>query len=165
MSRRATAPAAPPAVEISVDCDGWPDDSTACVARAVDAVFLATQEDPAPVSVALMDDAAIRILNRDFRGQDKPTNVLSFPSGVEEGFAFPGEEPGLGDIAIALETVVREAAEEGRPFDHHLSHMAVHGVLHLLGFDHEDAGEAEEMEALERTILAGLGIPDPYGSL
>ncbi len=166
MSVGLAAPDTACGVEVSVECDGWPGESTACVARAVDAVFRVTRQDPAPVSVALMDDAAIRVLNRDFRGLDTPTNVLSFPAGDEDGFVFPGEEPGLGDIAVALETVARESAAEGKPFDHHLAHMIVHGVLHLLGHDHEDAGEAEEMEALERRILlTGLGIPDPYGTV
>ncbi|MEC9346228.1 MAG: rRNA maturation RNase YbeY [Pseudomonadota bacterium] len=151
-------------VEVAIECEGWPGESTTWVERAAAAVFATTGIAPAPVSVALMDDAAIRILNRDFRDRDTPTNVLSFPAGDDDGFDIPGEEPPLGDIAVALETVRREAQAEGKSFADHLSHMIVHGVLHLMGYDHEDAGEAEEMEALERLVLAGLGIADPYAS-
>ena len=111
------------------------------------------------ISVLLCDDAAIRTLNRQWRGQDKPTNVLSFPTPDEA----PSDTP-LGDIAIAYETVAREAAEEGKLLDHHFIHLTVHGTLHLLGFDHETEAEAEEMEATERRILHTLGIADPYAN-
>jgi probable rRNA maturation factor len=101
------------------------------------------------------------VLNRDWRGKDKPTNVLSFPAmPVTPGGAVP---PMLGDIALAFETVAAEAALEGKSFDHHLVHLIVHGLLHLLGHDHEDDVQAEAMEALERAALARLAIPDPYG--
>jgi probable rRNA maturation factor len=109
--------------------------------------------------ILLTDDAAVRELNSQWRGKDKPTNVLSFPA------AAPGDlarAPVLGDVAVALETLMREAEEEGKPASGHLAHLVVHGVLHLLGHDHETPADAEAMEALEVTILAGLGIPDPY---
>ncbi len=110
-------------------------------------------------AVALADDAKVRDLNRAYRGKDKPTNVLSFPAAAA---VTGGEALFLGDIILAVETVAREAAEQGVPARHHLQHLVVHGLLHLSGFDHETRGEAEEMEALETAILAGLGIADPY---
>jgi len=113
------------------------------------------------VAVALTDDAGIRILNRDWRGRDAATNVLSFPAPASVG---DPDRPNLGDIAIAYETVAREAEEAGKPFAHHLAHLAVHGFLHLIGFDHEDDAEAERMEQQERDILAALSIPDPYAA-
>ncbi|QFR34072.1 rRNA maturation RNase YbeY [Ancylobacter sp. TS-1] len=113
----------------------------------------------AEIAVKLADDDAIRALNRDWRGKDYATNVLSFPT---PEVARAGGDPHLGDIAIAYETLEREAREEGKPFADHLAHLAVHGTLHLLGYDHEVAEEAEEMEAMERRVLAGLGVPDPY---
>jgi probable rRNA maturation factor len=111
----------------------------------------------------LTDDEGIRTLNRNWRGIDKPTNVLSFPALQPRGPRLEDEAPRmLGDIAIAYETTRREADEEQKPFGHHLSHLAVHGFLHLIGHDHEQDQEAETMESLEREILAQLGIPDPY---
>lgn len=130
------------------------------VRRAVSAALVgAGFAEPAEVSVVLTDDAEIRTLNRDWRGQDKPTNVLSFP--LEDRGPVGGPCP-LGDIVVAFETCAREAREEDKPLADHLAHMAVHGTLHLLGHDHEDPVEAEEMEALERAILARLGVADPY---
>jgi len=112
------------------------------------------------LSLVFSDDAAIRKLNAGWRGKDKPTNVLSFPAfSWRRGDPLP---PMLGDIAIAAETVRKEADLEGKPFEHHLTHLIVHGFLHLLGYDHETNGEAEEMEGVERRILAALAIPDPY---
>jgi probable rRNA maturation factor len=111
------------------------------------------------VTVMLTDDASIRALNAQWRGIDKPTNVLSFPAG--ESPAIPGP-PHLGDIAIAYETVAAESAAENKAFADHLAHLAVHGYLHLVGFDHETDAEAIRMENLETRVLAGLGIPDPY---
>lgn len=113
------------------------------------------------VSVLLADDAAVQALNRDWRKIDKPTNVLSFPATPAKG---PGIPALLGDIAIAFETVDREAQAEGKPFLHHLAHLAVHGYLHLLGYDHQTDSEAEAMEALEREILAVMRVPDPYAT-
>ena len=119
--------------------------------------------DEAELAVMLTDDAGIRTLNNNWRGIDKPTNVLSFPALQPTGPISPDDAPRmLGDIAIAYETTRREADDEQKPFDHHLSHLAVHGFLHLIGYDHENDGDAEAMETLEREILAQLGIPDPY---
>ena len=117
------------------------------------------------IGVTLADDADLRALNRDWRGKDKPTNVLSFPAVEPELLAEPmpdGLPVLLGDVVLACETVAAEAADGGRPIAHHLSHLVVHGVLHLFGYDHEAEDEAERMEALETACLAGLGIPDPY---
>ncbi len=112
-------------------------------------------------TIALADDAFVKELNRDFRQQDKPTNVLSFPTDEEEP-VVPGDVPSLGDIVIAYETTKSEAPEN---FSNHLSHLVVHGCLHLLGYDHEADEEAIEMEQLETKILASLGIEDPYGEI
>ena len=109
------------------------------------------------VSVAFCDDETIRALNAQWRGQDKPTNVLSFPT--------PGraaDKPLLGDIVIAYETVAREAEAEGKSLADHTAHMILHGFLHLIGYDHETSAEAEAMEAVERRIAFALGIRDPY---
>jgi probable rRNA maturation factor len=116
---------------------------------------------PAELALALGDDALLQRLNRDYRGRDKPTNVLSFPNVTASG--VPAQSGRfLGDVAIARETLLAEALAEGKPAAHHLSHLIVHGVLHLLGYDHEHAAEARQMETLERKILETLGIPDPY---
>lgn len=104
-------------------------------------------------SILLTNDDHLQQLNRDFRGKDKPTNVLSFPS-VDEEY--------LGDIAIAYETLAREAEAQEKTFHHHLTHILIHGVLHLQGYDHETDAEAEEMESLEIKILADMGIKNPY---
>ena len=108
----------------------------------------------------LTDDAAIRRLNAQWRGIDKPTNVLSFPPAAQR--SRPALSKSLGDIAIAYRDGGARGGEEGKPFAHHLAHLAVHGFLHLLGYDHESDAEAEQMEQLERVILARLGVPDPY---
>jgi probable rRNA maturation factor len=110
------------------------------------------------VAVALMDDRAMRKLNKTYRGKDKPTNVLSFPSGD----ATEGKRRRLGDVAMALGTVEREAKAQGKSVQDHVTHLMVHAVLHLLGYDHEADPDAEEMEAIERKTLAALGIADPY---
>ena len=114
------------------------------------------------VSLVLTNDAQVQELNRDYRAQDKPTNVLSFAA-LDADSPIPPDGPILlGDVIIARETCLREADEENKKLLHHLSHLVVHGVLHLLGYDHNEDDEAEEMEELERSILAGLGVPDPY---
>ncbi len=131
----------------------------------VSAAALGAVEDSERMEMALVlaDDARVRELNRDYRGQDKPTNVLSFASLDDEDAPQPEDGPILlGDVIVAYETTVAEAAAEGKTLTNHLSHLVVHGVLHLLGYDHMEDGEAEEMEELETAILAGLGIPDPY---
>ena len=130
--------------------------------RAVDAVFAAAGEEPdSPVELSLLltDDVGVRELNRAWRGLDKPTNVLSFPG---SGPSSPEGIRHLGDIALAFETVAREAAEEHKSLADHVAHLIVHGALHLLGRDHEADEEAEAMEALETAALARLGIADPY---
>ena len=109
------------------------------------------------VTVLLTDDATVRDLNLRFRGKDAATNVLSFP-------APPSAAPHLGDVALAYGVCAREAAEQGKPLGDHLQHLVVHGVLHLLGFDHLDDSEAEAMEARERAILSTLGVSDPYAA-
>jgi probable rRNA maturation factor len=107
----------------------------------------------------LTDDAQIQELNRTWRAKDKPTNVLSFPAPEQPGATGPRH---LGDIALAYETLVRESEEESKELAHHFAHLIVHGVLHLLGYDHEVEAEAEIMEGLEIKALATLGIADPY---
>jgi probable rRNA maturation factor len=111
----------------------------------------------AELAIVLTNDSAIRELNRTWRGKDEPTNVLAFPT---EPQARPHRL--LGDIVIAYETLAREARAERKPFDHHLAHLAVHGFLHLCGYDHESDRQAATMERLETAILARLGVPDPY---
>jgi probable rRNA maturation factor len=111
------------------------------------------------VCVVLTDDAAVRELNRTWRKIDKPTNVLSFPS---RNIGSDAASAVLGDIVIAYETTAAEAAAQNKPFLHHLNHLTVHGFLHLLGYDHEEDVQAEEMERLEREILLTLGVDDPY---
>ena len=153
-------------IDIAVEAGAWAGEEAllALAGRAVEAVFAETGQaapEDAELSLLFTDDAHMRALNRDWRGKDKPTNVLSFPAfEVAPGAPVP---PMLGDIALAFETVRAEAELERKPFDHHLTHLVVHGVLHLLGHDHEEDGEAEAMEALERAALARLAIPDPYG--
>ena len=110
------------------------------------------------LALVLTDDTHIRQLNRQWRDRDSATNVLSFPAGA----GGPAERAHIGDIVIAFETVAREAVEESKPFGHHLAHLAIHGFLHLLGYDHEDDDSATQMERTERLALAALGIPDPY---
>jgi probable rRNA maturation factor len=117
--------------------------------------------DGAEVSVQLSDDAHVRVLNGRWRGIDKATNVLSFPASTPAQIATA---PLLGDIVVAFETAEREAAQEGKTFPDHAVHLVAHGFLHLLGFDHRTAAEADRMEALEISILAKLGIADPYAS-
>jgi len=150
--------------DIVITADCWQAEPSAedIVQRAIAAAAGATPGSPdrAELAVMLTDDASIRTLNHDWRGIDKPTNVLSFPAVTRPG---GGSQPrALGDIAIAYETTRREAESENKPFGNHLSHLAVHGFLHLIGYDHETDDDAETMEELERQILARLGIPDPY---
>lgn len=160
-------PLALPIPEVLVVADCWhaEPDAEAVVHRAIAAAAESVDADvgDAELAVMLTDDAGIRTLNGNWRGIDKPTNVLSFPALQPTGPVGPDDAPRmLGDIAIAYQTTRKEADDEQKPFDHHLSHLAIHGFLHLIGYDHENDGEAEAMEALERQILAQLGIPDPY---
>lgn len=156
-----------PTTEVIVAADCWQEqpEAEAVIQRAIVAAAETVDADvgEAEIAVMLTDDAGIRTLNSNWRGIDKPTNVLSFPALQPTGPRDEDDAPRmLGDIAIAYETMRREADEEQKPFDHHLSHLTVHGFLHLIGYDHETDEEAEEMETLEREILAQLGIPDPY---
>ena len=156
-----------PLTEVLVVAECWQTepDAEAVIHRAIDAAAEIADADvgEAELAVMLTDDTGIRTLNNNWRGIDKPTNVLSFPALQPTGPAGPDDAPRmLGDIAIAYQTTRKEADDEEKPFDHHLSHLAVHGFLHLIGYDHEKDDDAEAMEGLEREILAQLGIPDPY---
>jgi probable rRNA maturation factor len=156
-----------PLTEVLVVADCWQNEpeAEAVIQRAIAAAAEAVDADvsDAELAVMLTDDQGIRTLNCNWRGIDKPTNVLSFPALQPTGPRRDDDAPRmLGDIAIAYETMRKEADEEHKPFDHHLSHLAVHGFLHLVGYDHEQDDDAEAMEALEREILAQLGIPNPY---
>ncbi|HEX8046153.1 rRNA maturation RNase YbeY [Rhizobium sp.] len=157
-------------IQISVEEGDWPsEDVLQALAERVlgaAAIYLKKNEkQPFPkiapeLSLVFTDDAAIREINAEWREQDKATNVLSFPAFP----LVPGGKPGpmLGDIIIARETVEREAVELEKSFDDHLTHLMVHGFLHLFGYDHMNNSEAERMEGLETRILASLGLSDPY---
>lgn len=163
-------------IEVSVPCAAWlaacPDAVELAAAAANAALAAAAGEGPLVADVVLADDAEQRRLNRTYRGIDAPTNVLAFAL-VERGMAAESEKSQtkgspadapvlLGDVVLAAETVIREAAEQGKPLPDHLRHLVVHGVLHLLGFDHQSDAEAARMEARETAILRRLGVPDPY---
>jgi probable rRNA maturation factor len=150
-----------PTVDVIVESAHWNKHPGAAdmVQRAVATAAPAAAR-TSELAVMLADDKSVRGLNRQWRGKDQATNVLSFPAPAN------GRAPSrfLGDIVIAYETTEAESRAEGKPFDHHLVHLVVHGFLHLLGYDHESDGEAEEMERLERKILARLDVPDPYSA-
>lgn len=126
------------------------------------AAALAGRIREADLAIRIVDEKEGRALNRHYRGKDYATNVLSFPAELPEGLPPGVRLPLLGDIVLCAPVVAREAREQGKPLNAHYAHLTVHGVLHLLGWDHEDPREAEAMEQLEREILAGLGIDDPY---
>ena len=153
-----------PVLDLIVDDPAWGDDARLhdLAARAISAAVAFLDEDCADESVSLLftSDAAIAELNARHRGKPKATNVLSFPA--PDMPLPPGELRPIGDIALAYGTVRAEADLEGKPFDHHVTHLIVHGFLHLLGFDHVDDAMAEEMESAERAILKSLDIADPY---
>ncbi len=162
MSRRRKSPArSTPVIEFVIASKGWRGAPAAkqTIRRAIAAAATAASPTAGEVAIVLTDDSAIRELNRDWRGKDQPTNVLSFPAAEPQP-----DSPVLllGDIVIAYETVAREALAEGKPFMHHLAHLAVHGFLHLAGYDHETDREARAMEAMETAVLAQLDVPDPY---
>lgn len=156
-------------IEVTVEAQTWLSavtDPVDIVKRSVATVLdhhASVLPVPVEVSVLLADDQRIQALNRAWRSKDQPTNVLAFPA-REPGEPWPGwtEPVPLGDVAVALETALREAAAEGKAPTAHLAHLVVHGALHLLGHDHQSDEEAERMEALEAAILARLGVPDPY---
>ena len=129
--------------------------ATTVLQRPEAADFLGADDPDVDVTVLLADDDAVADLNSRFLGKPGPTNVLSFP-------APDSARPHLGDVILAYGVCVREAEGQGKTLDHHLAHLTVHGVLHLLGWDHLTDAEADVMEGLERDILAGLGVPDPY---
>jgi probable rRNA maturation factor len=144
-------------IEVIVEARAWrvAEPRARVLAKAAAAATLAAEGRPRgeALVILLADDARLKALNAAFRDKDAPTNVLSFPSGGASG---------LGDIALALGVCAREAAEQGKTLAAHLQHLTAHGVLHLLGYDHETDAEAEAMEARERAILASLGVADPY---
>jgi probable rRNA maturation factor len=154
---------APVDIDIFVEAGDWPAQAELArlVDRAVAAAFAETGTNGASeLSIVFSDDAHVQTLNAQWRGKDKPTNVLSFPAfSFAKGDPLP---PMLGDIVLAAETVAGEAALEDKPLANHITHLVTHGLLHLLGYDHETDAEAEEMEAIERGALARLAIPDPY---
>lgn len=174
MARRPTPGAKPAAqakpvasieIGIAVEAGAWGDKRKLrrLATRAI-AAALASGLRTAPgseLSLLFTNDAAIRALNAGWRKIDKPTNVLSFPGSSPRGMVYG---PLLGDIVLAHETIAREAEAEGLTFDHHLTHLIVHGLLHLFGHDHIHDAEAEVMESLETAILGSLGIGDPYAA-
>jgi len=141
-------------IDVEIEDEAW----TRALPNAADlalAAATASVTAAADLVVLLTDDATVRDLNARFRNKDAATNVLSFPAGDMAG-------DHMGDVALAYGVCAREAAEQGKPLAAHLQHLVAHGVLHLVGYDHEDDTDAEAMEAREREILAGLGLPDPY---
>lgn len=147
-------------IDIEIEDEAWvaaAPQAQHLVEAAAAAALRHAEFDVEAVTILLTDDESVRDLNARFRGKDYATNVLSFP-------APENPEGHLGDIALAFGVCAREATEQGKPLGHHLQHLVAHGVLHLLGYDHETDAEAEHMEGLERVILAGLGVPDPYAA-
>jgi len=150
-------------IAFAVESEGWPDGLEEIADKAVFEALAQSGAEIAGVSelsILLTDDAEQQVLNRQWRGMDKPTNVLSFPQ-IEPFAPLDGL---IGDIVLARETLEREAEELGKPLTEHFTHLVVHGFLHILGYDHIEDGEAAEMEGLETRILARLGIADPYES-
>lgn len=158
-------------IEINIEEDKWLQEqpnseeiiSKSCT-LALQAVGIFEYAENIEISVLLTNDGFIQGLNRDYRGKDKPTNVLSFPQEefIAGNYADIEGQIALGDVIFAFETINNEAIEQEKSFENHLAHLAVHGTLHLLGYDHEEDGDAEIMEALEIKILAELQIDNPY---
>jgi probable rRNA maturation factor len=144
-------------VEVVVEDAAWraAEPKARAIAKAAARAALAAEKRAGALAILLAGDERLRALNGAYRGKDAPTNVLSFAPAAPE----PGQ---LGDIAMAFGVCAREAAEQGKSLADHLRHLTAHGVLHLLGYDHETDAEARVMEAKERAILAGLGVADPY---
>ena len=149
-------------IDIAVESPRWNGvpGAEAIVRTAVEAALADSGDDGVEVSIALADDATVRDLNLRWRGKDSATNVLSFPAPNAQA----DDSTFLGDIILAFETIEREAADEAKPLAHHVAHLAVHGTLHLLGYDHENDSDADAMERRERDILARIAVPDPYAS-
>lgn len=151
---------ATPAVEIDVQSPLWDAQPEAeQTVRAAIAAAAALSTSGSEVSILLTDDSAVRVLNNEWRGIDKPTNVLSFPAPATLAKGAAGI---LGDIVIAYETLMRECADDDRDFLDHLAHLTIHGYLHLVGYDHQDDAQANEMEALESKIMTRMQLPDPW---
>jgi probable rRNA maturation factor len=162
-SEASAAPALGAGLDVDLVCDDedrWCglSDTAVVVQAAADALaaWPGLLASPSSVTIALAYDDEVAALNAQFRGKAKPTNVLSFPAGDGSEADF------LGDIILAEQTVLREAADQGTPVAHHVQHLVVHGLLHLVGYDHETPDEAERMEALEIAILEQLGVSNPY---
>ncbi|HMK69432.1 MAG TPA: rRNA maturation RNase YbeY [Xanthobacteraceae bacterium] len=147
-------------IDVIVESDRWQesDDVRSLVRRAAREAAAALSTPAAELAIVLSDDSAIRVLNRVWRGVDRATNVLSFPTKR----AADSAPALLGDVVLAYETIAREARAERKPFADHVAHLAVHGFLHLLGYDHQRSGDAAAMERVERDVLRRLAIPDPY---
>jgi probable rRNA maturation factor len=144
-------------IEIEVEEAAWTRAVPGAVALARQAALAAARlGGGGTITILLTDDETVRALNHRFRQTDAPTNVLAFPM-------LPNAEGRLGDIALAFGVCAREAAEQAKPLGDHLRHLAAHGVLHLMGYDHQAEDQARRMEAIERDLLAGLGVADPYG--
>jgi probable rRNA maturation factor len=150
-----------PVIDIVVEAPMWKTQRSAktVLRQAIAAAAAVVPGTAGELAIVLTDDAAIRTLNRTWRGKDEPTNVLSFPA---PSAPCRGAPPLLGDIVIAYETTAREASAEHKPFRHHLAHLAVHGFFHLAGYDHETDEQAEAMERMEIDALARLKVPNPY---
>jgi len=157
-----------PQIDITIEHEGWPAEETLnklvskAIGAAADNLGLCWTQG-AELSLLFTGDEHMAEINGQWRGKPKPTNVLSFPGEERQ----VGEAAGMmiGDLVFALETIEREAEEQQKPFEHHLTHLAVHGFLHLFGYDHEETAEAEAMEAAEIKVLETLGIGDPYAYL
>lgn len=153
-------------LDIAIADEGWHEaleaaPETFCQ-QAAEAVLQALDiRGPVEISIVLDNDAHVAALNEQYRNRHGPTNVLSFP-GEDAAAARPGQAAMIGDIVIARQTLLREAAAQNKMVRQHFMHLLVHGILHLLGYDHQNEAEAREMEGLETRILAGLNIPDPY---
>jgi probable rRNA maturation factor len=148
-------------IDVAIKSDLWhePAKMKSFLRRAIGQAAAALSTSGAELAIVLTDDSTIRTLNRDWRGVDAATNVLAFPT-ARAG----GEPPHVGDIVLAYETIAREARAQRKPFAHHVAHLAVHGFLHLVGYDHQRDEEAEAMEQAECGILRRMAIPDPYRS-
>jgi probable rRNA maturation factor len=158
---------AAPSIGVTAPCPGWERALPRAAELAEAAALLALKRSEAPaaavVDVTLTDDGEQQALNRAWRGKDSPTNVLAFPA-CDPALPVPEGAPLLlGDVVLAFETLCREAAEQDKPLADHLQHLVVHGVLHLLGYDHENATDSAIMEGREIAILAEMGVPNPYG--